>query len=631
MAGADDHYRIEKWSDGYFKAGANGRLLACPKGSASSPDGIALHDVVDAARDQGLSLPLLVRFCEILETRVRSLTTAFSSAMERHNYGAAFHPVYPIKVNQQRSVVDTIAATGYAGFECGSKPELLAVMASQKAGGIIVCNGYKDRDYLQLGLMATKMGFRCYLVLEKLSELDLAIKLSRKSGIEPMFGLRARLSRVSRGHWQNSGGAKSKFGFSAAGLVKALSRFEKANMIGCVRLLHVHLGSQISSLDDIEKGVEEASNFYASLRHRGCSVDVLDLGGGLGINYDGMNDLGIFSINYGLDEYAEKLVGCVVNTCAQQDLPHPELFTESGRALTAHHAVLVTDVVDQEPAQLSDLPTNESETTGPVEQLHTLRAACTTGDQHARQCYEQANDLMTEVLDGFSVGAINLAQRANAEHCHQDICIALLGVLEKAPGEDHALLDELRERRALRGFLNLSIFQSLPDIWALDQVFPIVPLQRLDERPDRRAVLCDLTCDSDGRIDRYVGRSGLGNTLAVHDFDTNDGYLLGVFLVGAYQEILGDMHNLFGDTDSVDVVVDGHQGFRLTHAEPADTAAQVLAYVHFEPDVMLEKLKQKLDTATLSEDQRTHFLNSIRGLLSSSTYMSAPKEQNPGK
>lgn len=626
---ADDHYRTAQWSDGYFTASANGRLLACPKGSAAPSDRIALLDVVDSARKQGLNLPLLVRFCDILEHRVGSLVSAFSAAKNRHHYPADYHPVYPIKVNQQRSVVDTIAAIGDAGFECGSKPELLAIMASQKPGGIIVCNGYKDQDYLRLGLIASRMGFRCYLVLEKLSELDLAIALSKESGIVPMLGLRARLSRVSRGHWQNSGGAKSKFGFSAAQLVDALERLEDAGMTDCVRLLHVHLGSQISSLGDIEKGVEEASNYYSSLRQRCCPVEVLDLGGGLGVNYDGMSDLGVFSINYSLEEYADTLISCVVRTCKQHDLPPPEIFTESGRALTAHHAVLITDVVDQESVRLAELDTLDPDAAPEITHFRKLLAACVAPDTKARDGYDQANELMAQVLDGFSSGTIDLEQRAGAERCHQSVCMVLLERLEQNPDEDRALLDELRERLATRGFLNLSIFQSLPDIWALNQVFPIVPLQRLDETPDQRAVLCDLTCDSDGRIDHYVGRHGLGNTLPIHRFETGDDYLLGIFLVGAYQEILGDMHNLFGDTDSVDVVVDEKEGFRLTHAEPADTAAQVLAYVHFESDAMLERLKQKLDATGLDDDDRAHFLNRIRDLLSSSTYMTALKEQRP--
>ncbi len=616
---ANQRYRVPNWGEGYFRVSSDGEFVVQPDADEQSP-GIVLAEVIRAAGNRNLELPLLVRFNDILRHRVGSLDKAFGDAISACDYSANYHPIYPIKVNQQRSVVETIAGCAGAGLECGSKPELMVVMAASQAGGIIICNGYKDRDYICLGLIATRMGYRCYLVLEKLSELDLLIAESRRLGVRPLLGLRARLSRISKGHWQNCGGEKSKFGFSASKMIDAMARVRAAGLDESLQLLHVHLGSQISSLEDIAQGVEEAASFYAELRAQGFPVTTLDLGGGLGVNYDGMGKTDIFSMNYSLPEYAQMLVATVAKSCAAARQPCPELFTESGRALTAHHAVMITQVVDQESPPVARAAAQPGSMAPAVLQLYEL-ANTEINDSNCDSVYIDARSAMASAVDAFSTGHIDLTQRAQAEQLERQVCLRLCGHLEASSDLQPGLLAELRERLARRFFLNLSVFQSLPDIWALNQVFPIMPLQRLTEDPNECAVLCDLTCDSDGRIDSYINRNGLENTLAVHSLAENESYLLGIFLVGAYQEILGDMHNLFGDTDSVDVEMDEDGSFRLIHAEPADTAAEVLRYVHFEADGLLAALQGKLLASDLADDERMQYLGKFEEVLKSGTYL----------
>jgi arginine decarboxylase len=464
------------------------------------------------------------------------------------------------------------------------------------------------------------MGYRCYLVLEKLSELDLLIDESRRLGVRPLLGLRARLSRISEGHWQNSGGEKSKFGFSASKMIDAMDRVREAGLEESLQLLHVHLGSQISSLEDIAQGVEEAASFYVELRGQGFPVATLDLGGGLGVNYDGMGKTDIFSMNYSLREYAQILVATVAKSCVAARQPCPELFTESGRALTAHHAVMITQVIDQDSPPAAKAAARPGSLAPAVLQLHEL-AETEIDDSNCDTIYDDAISAMANAVDAFSTGQIDLNQRSQAEQLERQVYMRLRTHLEAAPDLQPRLLAELHERLARRFFLNLSVFQSLPDIWALNQVFPIMPLQRLTEDTKQCAVLCDLTCDSDGRIDSYINRNGLGNTLAVHDLAENEAYLLGIFLVGAYQEILGDMHNLFGDTDSVDVETDENGNFSLVHAEPADTAGEVLGYVHFEAAGLLAVLQGKLQQSDLADEEKAQYLGQFEDVLKSGTYL----------
>ena len=616
---ANQQYRVPHWGEGYFRVRSNGDFVVQPNADDQAP-GIVLEEVIQAAGERGLSLPLLMRFNDILKHRVESLRQAFNDAIVACEYPATYHPIYPIKVNQQRSVVETIASCPGAGLECGSKPELMAVLASSPAAGIIICNGLKDRDYIRLGLIATRMGYRCYLVLEKLSELDLLIDESQRLKIPPLLGLRARLSRISKGHWQNCGGEKSKFGFSASKMLVAMERIRDAGLTESLQLLHVHLGSQISSLEDIAQGVEEAASFYTALRGQGFPVETLDLGGGLGINYDSMGNDGIFSMNYDLGEYARVLVTTVAEGCARAGHPCPELFTESGRALTAHHAVIVTQVADQKSPLAEQTLSPASSMPAAVLPLGELAKTAIDNSNFAA-VYDQARAAMAHVVDAFSTGQIDLPQRSQAEQLERQIWVRLSDHLEAASDLQPDLLAEIRGKLARRLFLNLSIFQSLPDIWALNQVFPVMPLQRLTEHPDQRAVLCDLTCDSDGRIDSYINQNGLGNTLAVHDLSANEDYLLGIFLVGAYQEILGDMHNLFGDTDSVDIETDSDGNFQLIHAEPADTAGDVLRYVHFEADGLLAALQVKLQNSDLADEEKARYLQQFKDILKSGTYL----------
>ncbi len=615
-ADAERLYNMPAWGAGYFRVDAHGCVAVGQPGEAPS---VALSAIVTGARHEGLRLPLLLRFDHILEDRVRQLCRAFDQAIAGHAYAGRYTAVYPIKVNQQAAVVERILAAGEQriGLEAGSKPELMAVLGLLPVGGQIICNGYKDKEYVRLALIGQQLGHRVTLVVEKLSELALVMAQAAELGIEPRLGLRIRLASIGAGHWQNTGGEKSKFGLSASQIEAAVAQLESAGKLHWLQLLHFHLGSQVANLRDIQGGLREAAQYYVELRKRGAPLDAVDVGGGLGVDYEGTRSRSYCSMNYGLADYAQAVVQALARVCAQHELPAPDLISESGRALTAHHAVLITNVIDCEPAQR---PAVHAPAVGAPTWLMDMWELCQ--NQAHSPPLERLQDiqaLLGQALQGFARGEVSLQDRAQAETLYRATAFAVADELNPAARAHRDALDELHEKLADKFFCNFSVFQSLPDVWAIKQVFPIVPLDRLRERPDRRALIRDLTCDSDGRIDHYVDQDGVESSLPVHGLNDQT-YLLGFFLVGAYQEILGDMHNLFGDTDAANVALDG-DGWQLRDIERGDRTDELLAYVHLSPDALRSAYEHKLDASALDLAQRETYLNELRSGLLGYTYL----------
>jgi arginine decarboxylase len=613
-------YAVPRWGEGHFHINASGHLAVRP-----DPAGTAEIDLAQLARrlrDAGLSLPVLVRFDDILRHRVRAIRAAFEGAMRRQDWQGAYRPVYPIKVNQQRSVVRAILSAGGIGLEAGSKPELMAVLALVPDGETVICNGYKDRDYVRLALIGRRLGLRVHIVVEKPSELDLIIDEAARLGVEPLLGVRVRLAAAAAGKWQNSGGEGAKFGLSAQQVLELVARLEAVGGLRWLRLLHAHLGSQIPNLADIRAGVGELARFYTALAARGCGLDTLDLGGGLGVDYEGTRTRSFCSVNYGLDDYAGAIVETAAGICREAGVADPHLITESGRALTAHHAVLIADVVDRERAGgLAVAPSSEPASAD----LAALEGALAAVDREsALTLFERAEAALLAVRTDFAEGRLDLATRARADECYAALCRALRPRLSPANRRQRELLDRINGELADKLFCNFSLFQSLPDVWAIDQIFPIVPLQRLDETPTERGVVHDLTCDSDGCISHYVDQDGIEASLPVHAFDPRaETYLLGFFMVGAYQEILGDIHNLFGDTDAVNVTLDPQSpdGYRLSEPERGDSADELLGYVHFEPRELLARYRRRLDDSGLPAGERERLHLELKAGLYGYTYL----------
>ncbi|WP_282338684.1 arginine decarboxylase [Pseudomonas sp. PS02288] len=616
-------YGIRHWGAGYFSVGDGGEVEVRPRGGRDDAP-IDMQALVEQLRESGLSLPLLVRFPDILQDRVRKLTGAFDANIERLEYNAHYTALYPIKVNQQEAVVENIIATRDVsiGLEAGSKPELMAVLALAPKGGTIVCNGYKDREFIRLALMGQKLGHNVFIVIEKESEVQLVIEEAAELKLLPQVGLRVRLSSLASSKWADTGGEKSKFGLSAAQLLSVVERFKQAGLDQGVRLLHFHMGSQIANLADYRKGFREAIRYYGELRALGLPVDHIDVGGGLGVDYDGTHSRNASSINYDIDDYAASVVGMLKEFCDRQEIPHPHIFSESGRAMTAHHAVLVVQVTDVEQHN-DDIPEIDPEQEQPEAVQDLLDLLGPTDPEMVAETYWRATHYIGEVSAQYSVGKLNLAQKALAEQSYYAICRRLYNQLKARQRSHRQVLDDLNDKLADKYICNFSVFQSLPDTWAIGQILPIMPLQRLSEEPLRRAVLQDLTCDSDGKIKQYIDEQSIETSLPVHEVREGEDYLLGVFLVGAYQEILGDMHNLFGDTDSVNVYQDADGSVRHGGIETHDTIEDMLRYVHLSPEGLMNYYRDKVAGARLSARERTQYLDALRLGLTRSSYLSS--------
>lgn len=619
-------YSIDHWSSGYFDINDVGQAVLNVPGARHQ---VPLADVVTAAQAQGLSLPLLVRFGCVLQDRVQSLCRAFSEAMATFEYEARYTSVYPIKVNQQRRVVEEIVSTPMTlprcgvGLEAGSKPELMAVLALSETHSTIVCNGYKDREYVRLALIGEKTQRRVYIVVEKLSELTLVLEEAQKLAVTPRIGLRVRLSSIGKGNWQNTGGEKSKFGLSAAQVLQVLDQLAQSNHLHCLQLLHFHLGSQISNIRDIQKGMKEAARYFSELKRAGAAVDTVDVGGGLGVDYEGTRTRSFCSMNYTLNEYASAIVLALKEACVGHDIALPHIITESGRALTAHHAVLITNVIGRESPLGQAVPTVDEQAPLVIKDL----ARCyqlITSEQNTyaiTELYHEVAYRLSEAHDMYTHGVLSLRQKAVAEQIYFAACEKIRASLDLMNRTHQDIWDELNEKLADKVFLNFSLFQSLPDVWGIDQVFPILPLERLDTPLVRRGVIQDITCDSDGRIDKYVDSGGLSTSLPLPDYGLDEPLQLGIFMVGAYQEILGDMHNLFGDTDAVDAAIDAQGQLHLLHATKGDTVDAILRYVHFEPNKLLQRLHEHLLHSELSTEEQAQCMAELKEGLTGYTYL----------
>ena len=616
-------YNLPHWGEGYFDIGVDGQVVVRP--DAGSPGAvIGLADVAAELGAHSLRLPCLLRFPQILGDRVARLRSAFAQAMHALDYRGRYTPVYPIKVNQQRRVVEEILRTGAGsvGLEAGSKPELLTVLALMPLGGTIICNGYKDSEYVRLALMGEKLGLEIYLVVEKPSELPLILAEARKLGVKARLGVRARLASAGAGKWQNTGGEKSKFGLSTADILDLIQRLRTEGALDSLQLLHFHLGSQIPNIQIIKSGMRECARLYAELRRLGAALEVVDVGGGLGVDYEGTHSRAYCSTNYHVSDYAHAIVAALAEVSHQEGLPEPRIISESGRALTAHHALLLANVIDVElaagepaaPVRAAVPP--EGEWSRLLTRLDQGNAAA------ALEVYQEALYLLAETHQQFNLGLISIEGRAEAEKVYAQLLWRVRGFLDPHNRAHREIIDELNEKLVDKYFVNFSLFQSLPDVWAIDQIFPVLPIQRLGEEPTRRARIEDITCDSDGRIDAYVTAEGLMPALPVHTLQTGAPYLLGIFLVGAYQEILGDMHNLFGDTDSVNVLCDAAGGLRLEQPLPGDTVESVLQSVQFSAADLLGRYQQKLEGCThLNPVERDMFLRHFAAGLQGYTYL----------
>ena len=604
-----DLYRVNEWGIGFFSVSEDGNLLVHPRLSetnpttrveagASAPQGtIDLPKLVGELERRGLRRPMLIRFSDILATRIEALATCFLEAIAEHEYEGQWRGVYPIKVNQQARVVEEIIEFGApfgVGLEAGSKPELLIALALlDTQDALLICNGYKDRAYIELALLAQRLGRNTIIVVDRYHEIELIVKAAAALGIRPHIGLRARLSTVGAGRWIESSGERSKFGLSADEFVRAIDRLRSEDLLGCIELLHFHMGSQITSIRAHKEALREAMRIYVGLHDLGASnLHILDVGGGLGVDYIGAGTDDPSSMNYSMQEYANDIVFAAGQACSEAGIPNPDIVTESGRAMVAHQSVLVFDVIgvnrDQTPSSsVPCLPDDHAVLHSLYETVENI-----TPDTLSERYHDLLHD-RDEAASLFSLGYLDLKGRATSERLFHAGCVQIGAILQQL-GETPEEFEDLTNILTDTYFGNFSIFQSAPDAWAIKQVFPVMPIHRLGEEPSRNGIIVDLTCDSDGRLDRFIGESEEQKTLRLHPWN-GEPYFLAVFLVGAYQEILGDLHNLFGDTDAVHVRLDDEGGYSIEHYVEGDAVTEVLSYVQYEKRALSERVRKTIE------------------------------------
>ena len=619
-----DLYNINGWGTSYFGVNDKGDVYVTPCKDNTQVD---LRDVMDELSLRDVTAPVLLRFPDILDSRIEKTSSCFRKAAEEYGYKGENFIIYPIKVNQMQPVVEEVIGHGRKfnlGLEAGSKPELHAVIAVQcQSDSLIICNGYKDQSYIELALLAQKMGKRIFIVIEKPNELEIIAREAKKLNVKPNLGIRIKLASSGSGKWEESGGDASKFGLTSGELLDALELLDKKGMRDCLRLIHFHIGSQITKIRRIQAALREASQFYIQLHRMGYDVDFVDCGGGLGVDYDGTRSPSSeSSVNYSIQEYVNDCIYTFVDAADKNELPHPNIITESGRSLAAHHSVLVIDVL--ETASLPEMP----EEFEPDEDSHQLVKDLydiwdNLNPRTMLEDWHDAEQIREEALELFSHGILDLKNRAEIEKMYWSVCreINILAKHLKHTPEELMNLDKLL---ADKYFCNFSLFQSLPDSWAIDQLFPIVPLQKLDERPTRQATIQDITCDSDGKITNFVTNRNNSHILPVHTLKRNEPYYLGVFLVGAYQEILGDMHNLFGDTTAVHISVkDGK--YNIDQVFDGETVAEVLDYVQYNPKKLVRQLEiwvsKSVKEGKITLEEGKEFLSNYRSGLYGYTYL----------
>lgn len=617
-------YNINQWGEGYFHINPRGNI-EIRKSSLSK--GVELHSVVHAASRAGLQLPLLIRFTDILHDRVSRIYAAFSEAILETNYSGTYQLVYPIKVNQEYCVVRELlhAPNHNIGLEAGSKPELMAVIGllGQKPA-TIVCNGYKDSSYIRAALIAQQMGHEVFIIIEKRSELDIILQEAKRLDVKPLIGVRIRLVTKCAGKWENTGGAKSKFGLNAEQVLDLVHQLKDADFLDCLRLMHCHLGSQIASIHDIRKSMKEVARYYVELRQLNAPIGTIDVGGGLAVDYEGTRSSTDCSMNYSLKEYATHILLAVRDLCQDAQMPEPNIISESGRALTAHHAVLVTNITDVELVKKTQqLPSIEPSDSPIVHDIVDTYQVMT--DNSPTEIYHYAELALREAHSMFKHGVITLVEKAKVEQIYTAICLEIQQRLDETNPLDSELLDLINERLAAKIFCNLSFFQSIPDAWAIGHIFPIVPVSQISADPSMHSILQDLTCDSDGTIKQYTGRACLNKTLLLPHYDMQKPYDIAFFLVGAYQEILGNLHNLFGDTNSLDVKLKEDGCFEINDLVSGDTVTNVLNLAHFDTKKLLQSYEKQLINTDLPQEKIQSYLNELRSTFTQLTYLDSNK------
>jgi arginine decarboxylase len=621
---SEDLYRIQGWGDPYFSIDTAGHVTVSPQGDRGGS--LDLYDLVASLQQRNLALPMLIRFSDILEHRIERLNACFAKAIARYNYGGVYKGVFPVKCNQQKHLIEDLVKFGKPyqfGLEAGSKPELtIAIAMLDNPGSLLICNGYKDREYIEMAMLAQKLGQTPIIVLEQIEEVEIAIAAAKSLGIKPNLGVRAKLNAKGIGRWGVSSGDRAKFGLTIPEIIMVVDRLKEVDMLDSLQLLHFHIGSQISSISVIKDAIGEASKIYVELVQLGANMKYLDVGGGLGIDYDGSQTNFHASKNYDLQNYANDIVAEVRETCNEKNIPVPTLISESGRAIASHQSVLIFDVLSTCEVR-TDLP---QPSLTPEHQIvrNLWETYESISPENFREAFYDANQFKEEALSRFKFGYLTLTERSRAEQLYWACCQKILDIAkrEEYMPED---LEELEQIMASIYYINLSVFQSAPDSWAIDQLFPIMPIHRLDEEPTRRGILADLTCDSDGKIDQFIDLKDVKHVLELHPMESGKPYYLGLFLGGAYQEIMGNLHNLFGDTNAVHIKLTP-KGYKIEHVVKGDTMQEVVGYVQYDVEDLIESIRQKAEQALLenriqiSEAQR--LLQNYERSLSQYTYLS---------
>jgi arginine decarboxylase len=623
-------YRIDQWGSGYFNINRKGEVEVNLRNNNKS-SAVSLLEISQGLQERGLKMPVLLRFSDILDDRIKFINETFRAAIKDVGYKGSYKGVYPIKVNQQQQVIEEICHFGkqyHHGLETGSKAELIAALAYlDDPEAYIVCNGYKDEEYIDLALKGLMLGIQTVLVIEMPQEAALIIERSKELGVRPIIGIRMKPSTIASGHWTDSGGERSAFGLNTTQIINAIDLLRNEGMLDCLQLLHYHLGSQIPNIHDIRVGATEAARFYVGLVKEGAKMGLLDIGGGLAIDYDGSSSNTSNSRNYTMAEYCIDVIEEVMNICSESDVEHPTIISESGRALVAYYSVLLLNVLDTNVFK-TEAPLEISDELKPVLD-NLLYVKKSLSEKTVQECLNDLNYYREEIRVKFLFGKVNMRERAAAEHLYWSIMAdisALVHKLDFIPSD----LKDLDKQLSDIYYGNFSLFQSLPDVWAIDQLFPIMPIHLLDQEPTRRAILSDITCDSEGKIDKFIGREEIDLTLPLHQLPEDEDYILGVFLVGAYQETLGDLHNLFGDTNVVSVTYDETGRYVLHNELDGDTVADVLSYVEYDPKTLETLIKTKAEVAVreglISAQQRRKIISAYSAGLRGYTYYETDQE-----
>jgi arginine decarboxylase len=599
---SEELYRIPSWGDPYFSINADGHLTVSPKGDRGGS--LDLFELIESIKQRNLSLPLLIRFSDILEDRIERLNACFAKAIARYKYNGSYRGVFPVKCNQQRQLLEDIVRFGKPfqfGLEAGSKPELLIALATlDTPGALLICNGYKDRDYIETAMLGQRLGQKPIIVIEQMNEIDLAIVASQRLNIRPSIGVRAKLSTKGSGRWGVSAGDRAKFGLTVPEILEVVERLRQHDMLDCLQLLHFHIGSQISAISVVKEALREASRIYVELAQLGANMQYLDVGGGLAVDYDGSKTTFYASKNYSIQNYANDVVAEVQEACRSKDIAVPTLVSESGRAIASHQSVLVFDVLGTSEAQGIDFDIPTEDEHAILRELYDIYQ--NLNPKTVQELYNDAIQFKEEAISLFNFGYLSLPERAKAERLFWACCRKVMAVARETDfvPED---IEELSQSMASLYYINLSVFQSMPDTWAIDQLFPILPIHRLNEEPTCRGTLADLTCDSDGKINQFIDLRDVKNSLELHPVIPDQSYYLGMFLGGAYQEIMGNLHNLFGDTNAVHIRMTP-KGYQVEHVVKGDTMTEVLGYVQYDAEDMVENIRRRSEQA-LQENQIT--------------------------